>query len=150
MKFDQILEKLVINFSRERKISDRSAKKQAEIFLEKTDQVYTGKDLEKKIIKAIKSKKPLIIKYGVDPTAEELHLGHWVILKKLQVLQQLGHQIVFLIGDFTAMIGDPSGRTSAREPLTEKEVKANVRKIVKQIRKFLTPDKIVYNSHWFK
>ena len=158
MPFESFLNQLILRLSQERKHLDRSLTSQKKLFLEKTIDVFTLPELVQKIKRAIKSKKPLKIKHGVDPTAKGLHLGHYVVLKKLRVLQQLGHQIIFLVGDFTAMIGDPSDKTSERKPLSEKEVKENIKGFKKQIGKFLDlegkpgikPVKIVYNSHWLK
>lgn len=94
--------------------------------------------------------KPLRIKWGADPSAPDLHLGHLVILKKLKAFQNLGHEVIFLIGDFTALIGDPTGRSETRKPLTENDVKKNAETYKDQIFKILDPKKtqIVFNSAW--
>ncbi|MBT6120532.1 tyrosine--tRNA ligase [bacterium] len=94
--------------------------------------------------------KPLKIKWGADPSAPDLHLGHMVLLKKLQQLQQIGHTIIFLIGDFTAMIGDPTGKSQTRPALTEDDVKRNAETYKTQVFKFLDKEKteVVYNSTW--
>ncbi|MDR0915160.1 MAG: tyrosine--tRNA ligase [Endomicrobium sp.] len=101
--------------------------------------------------KRLTCKKQLIIKFGVDPTAPDLHLGHTVILNKLRHLQTLGHKVLFLIGDFTALIGDPSGRSTTRPVITKQEIKNNVQTYVNQVSKILdiTKTEIVYNSSWF-
>jgi len=93
---------------------------------------------------------PLRVKYGADPSAPDLHLGHWVGLKKLRLLQDLGHTILFLIGDFTAKIGDPTGKSETRKPLTEAQVRANTVTYQEQVFKVLNPTKteIVFNSDW--
>lgn len=103
-------------------------------------------DLRKKLGKG----KPLKIKFGADPSAPDLHLGHLVVLRKLKVFQDLGHQIIFLIGDFTGMIGDPSGKSETRKPLTRDTVLANAETYKQQIFRILDPKKtkIVYNSDW--
>lgn len=115
--------------------------------LEGTASVLPISDLEKKI----QSGKELIIKLGADPTAPNLHLGHAVVLDKLRDLQNLGHQIVFLIGDFTARIGDPTGKSKTRPPLSEEQILENTKTYVSQIGRILdmSKTKIVYNSHWF-
>lgn len=93
---------------------------------------------------------PLRIKLGLDPTAPDIHLGHTVVLNKLRHLQDIGHQVIFLIGDFTSLIGDPSGRNTTRPPLTPEQVKANAETYYKQASLVLNPDKteIRYNSEW--
>ena len=85
-----------------------------------TVEIITAGELEKKISKSIAEKKPLTVKTGFDPTAPDLHLGHTVLIQKMKHFQDLGHRVVFLIGDFTGMIGDPSGRSSTREPMTRR------------------------------
>jgi len=102
--------------------------------------------------KSSERSEPLRIKAGFDPTAPDLHLGHCILLKKLRDFQDLGHTVVFLIGDFTAMIGDPTGRTETRPPLTEKEVAENAKTYQRQVFKILRKDKteVVFNSSWLK
>ena len=102
------------------------------------------------LLKKLKRGKPLNIKFGADPTRPDLHLGHTVVLNKLRAFQELGHHVQFLIGDFTARIGDPSGRNATRPLLTEEEIKENAKTYAKQIYKILDPEKteIVYNSKW--
>ncbi len=94
--------------------------------------------------------RPLRIKAGFDPTAPDLHLGHTVLLNKLRQFQELGHEALFLIGDFTGMIGDPSGKSATRKPLTDEEVRANARTYEEQIYKILDPQRtrVVFNSNW--
>src|SRR5437868_8745661 len=87
---------------------------------------------EKELAEKLARKKPLRVKLGVDPTAPDIHLGHAVGLRKLRQFQELGHQVVLIIGDFTAMIGDPSGRSSTRPPLTHDEVMANAKTFTEQ------------------
>jgi len=105
---------------------------------------------EEEIISALRSGNPLRVKFGVDPTSPDIHLGHTVVLNKLKVFQELGHKVVFIIGDFTARIGDPSGRTETRPMLDEKDILANASTYVEQVFKILDKDKteVVYNSHW--
>ncbi|MFC1517296.1 tyrosine--tRNA ligase [Candidatus Margulisiibacteriota bacterium] len=105
---------------------------------------------EKELLERLKKDTPLKIKWGADPSAPDLHLGHTVILRKLKLFQELGHQIYFLIGDFTALIGDPSGRSETRPALTQDEVKINARTYQDQVFKILDKKKttVVYNSRW--
>ena len=105
---------------------------------------------EEELIKKLNSGKKLRIKLGVDPTAPDLHLGHSVIINKLKVFQDLGHQIVFLIGDFTARIGDPSGRSATRPMMTEEQIMKNIKTYQDQVFKILDRDKteVVFNSKW--
>lgn len=106
--------------------------------------------LEEELIKRLQSGKQLRIKAGFDPTAPDLHLGHTVLINKLRHFQDLGHHIMFLIGDFTGTIGDPSGRSETRKPLTPEQVIANAETYQRQVFKILDPDKtqIMFNSHW--
>ncbi len=107
-------------------------------------------DMLKKLKKSKEKNQPLRIKFGADPTRPDIHLGHTVVINKLKTFQDLGHKIQFLIGDFTAMIGDPSGRNSTRPILSREEINENGKTYAKQIFKILDPDKteIVYNSTW--
>ena len=95
--------------------------------------------------------RPLRVKAGFDPTAPDLHLGHGVLLRKMAQFQQLGHEVTFLIGDFTGLIGDPTGKKATRPPLTREEVLANAETYKAQVFKVLDPEKTVirFNSEWF-
>ena len=106
--------------------------------------------IEQELIEKLKSGRPLRVKAGFDPTAPDLHLGHTVLLNKLRQLQELGHQVLFLIGDFTGMIGDPTGKSATRPPLTEEQVKENARSYQDQVFKILKPEQteVVFNSTW--
>ncbi len=106
--------------------------------------------VEEELIKKLESGRPLKIKAGFDPTAPDLHLGHTVLINKLKQFQDLGHEILFLIGDFTGMIGDPTGKSATRPPLTEEEVAANAETYQEQVFKILDKEKtrIVFNSEW--
>jgi tyrosyl-tRNA synthetase len=106
--------------------------------------------IEEELIERLKSGKPLRVKAGFDPTAPDLHLGHTVLLNKMRQLQDLGHDIMFLIGDFTGMIGDPSGKNETRPPLTREQVEENAITYQKQVFKVLDPNKtkIMFNSQW--
>ncbi len=107
---------------------------------------------EEELKEKLKMDRPLRIKAGFDPTAADLHLGHYVLLKKLKDFQEAGHAICFLIGDYTAMIGDPSGRNSTRPPLSAEEIEQNVQTYQEQVFKVLDPKKTqtYYNASWFK
>jgi len=106
--------------------------------------------LKSELRQRLKDKSSLRVKAGFDPTAPDLHLGHTVLINKLRQFQELGHEVIFLIGDFTGMIGDPSGKSTTRPPLTRDEVQANARTYKEQIFKILDPDKtrIEFNSRW--
>lgn len=116
------------------------------IFERGADEILPLEELKKKLQK----NKPLRIKVGFDPTAPDLHLGHTVVINKMKQLQDLGHEIIFLIGDFTGMIGDPSGKNVTRKPLTKDEVLENSKSYQEQIFKILDKDKtrIAFNSEW--
>jgi tyrosyl-tRNA synthetase len=107
---------------------------------------------EAELIEKINVNKSLIVKLGADPTAPDLHLGHYVVLKKLRDFQELGHHIVFIIGDFTALIGDPSGRSKTRPYLSKEDITSNSETYFKQVFKILDKDKteVRYNSEWLK
>lgn len=107
---------------------------------------------EDDLVKKLKLNRPLRIKAGFDPTAPDLHLGHTVLINKLKHFQDLGHEIYFLIGDYTAKIGDPSGKNSTRPPLTDEQIKVNAQTYAEQVFKILDKEKtrIVFNSEWFK
>lgn len=115
-----------------------------------TKEIITEEELEKKLINSKKTKKPLVIKQGFDPSAPDIHLGHTVGLRKLRHFQDLGHDVYFLIGDFTGMIGDPSGRSATRKQLTPEEVQKNAETYKEQVFKILDPEKTIveFNSHW--
>ena len=108
--------------------------------------------LEADLLEKLKEGRPLRIKLGADPTAPDIHLGHTVILNKLRLFQELGHEVIFLIGDFTGMVGDPSGKNSTRPPLTREQVLANAETYKEQVYKILDPVKtrIEFNSSWLE
>ncbi|OBX43371.1 tyrosine--tRNA ligase [Moraxella catarrhalis] len=122
-------------------------KDQLTLIMRGVQEIYSKEDL----IKKLEKNRPLRIKLGMDPTAADLHLGHTVVLNKLRHFQDLGHEVLFLIGDYTARIGDPSGKNTTRPPLTEAEVKANAQTYAEQVFKILDKNKtkIVFNSEWF-
>jgi len=120
---------------------------------EQLDIIRRGADeilVEKDLLAKLKEGRPLRIKAGFDPTAPDLHLGHTVLINKLRQFQDLGHEILFLIGDFTGMIGDPTGKSTTRPPLTKEDVEKNALTYQQQIFKILDRDKtqVVFNSHW--
>lgn len=127
-----------------------SPQEQVELIRHGTVDLISEADLLKKIKRSVETKKPLNIKLGADPSRPDIHIGHTVVINKLKILQDLGHKVFFLIGDFTAMIGDPTGKNSSRPILTKEEVLENAKTYSSQVFKILDPDKteIVYNSDW--
>ncbi len=123
---------------------------QLEIVATGTADIVSREELLKKFEKSYETGKPLIIKLGADPSAPDIHLGHTVVLQKMRQFQALGHEVVFLIGDFTARIGDPTGKKKTRPALTEDEVRANAETYKQQIGKILDIEKarVVFNSEW--
>lgn len=123
-----------------------SVQEALEVIARGSDEILILEELQKKI----ESGKPLRVKAGFDPTAPDLHLGHTVLINKLRQFQDLGHEVLFLIGDFTGMIGDPSGKSATRPPLTRDDVLENARTYEQQIFKILDPEKtqIMFNSSW--
>jgi tyrosyl-tRNA synthetase len=130
--------------------TDSAIEQQLEYLRKGTAEIIREEDLRAKLIHSRKSGKPLTVKAGFDPTAPDLHLGHTVLLRKLKHFQDLGHTVIFLIGDFTGRIGDPSGRNATRPPLTEQDVAANAETYKEQVFKILDPEKtrIEFNSKW--
>lgn len=113
-------------------------------------EIISEEELAKKLEKSLTTGEPLKIKLGLDPSAPDIHLGHTVVLHKMRQFQELGHQVIIIIGDFTGRIGDPTGRSETRKQLSVEEVMANAETYQKQIFKILDPDKtkVTYNSHW--
>jgi len=121
------------------------------LFLKKgTVDFIREEDLKAKLRQSAKTGKPLLVKYGADPTAPDIHIGHTVVIRKLRAFQELGHTAIFLIGDFTGMIGDPTGKSATRPMLTREEILANAETYKAQIFKLLDPEKteIRFNSEW--
>ena len=120
--------------------------KQVELLRKNTVEVIR----EEELLERIKTKGSLKVKYGVDPTSPDIHLGHSVVLRKLRCFQELGHKVILLIGDFTARIGDPSGRVKMRRPLSHEEIEANAKTYREQALKILHPQKteVLFNSKW--
>lgn len=127
-----------------------SPEKQFEIIKRGTVEILLEKELLHKLEKSFKENRPLKIKAGFDPTAPDIHLGHTVLLEKMRQFQELGHEVIFLIGDFTGMIGDPTGKSETRKPLTREEVLKNAETYKEQIFKILDPEKTIikFNSEW--
>ncbi|MCI0371420.1 MAG: tyrosine--tRNA ligase [candidate division NC10 bacterium] len=130
----------------------RSPEEQLSILSRKTAEVVAPEELLAKLRRAARTSKPLKVKLGLDPTAPDLHLGHTVVIQKLREFQDLGHDVIFLIGDFTGMIGDPSGRSETRKVLTAAEVQRNAETYKRQIFKLLDParTRIDFNSRWMQ
>lgn len=129
---------------------EATPKEQLEIVSRGIAELVSPEELLKKFEKSYETGKPLVVKLGADPSAPDIHLGHTVVLQKMKQFQMLGHEIVFLIGDFTGRIGDPSGKKKTRPPLTEEEIMSNAETYKSQIGKILDLDKtrIVFNSEW--
>jgi len=124
---------------------------QLDLLTSRAVDLHSREELEKKLIRSQQTGKPLRIKYGADPSAPDIHLGHTVGLRKLREFQELGHTVVFIIGDFTGMIGDPSGKSKTRKALTREEVAVNAKSYQEQIFKVLDPAKteLRFNGEWF-
>jgi len=114
-------------------------------------EIVKESELRSKLEKSKSSDKPLRVKAGFDPTAPDLHLGHTVLLRKLKHFQDLGHIVIFLIGDFTGMIGDPTGRSATRPPLSPDDIMRNAKTYLNQVHKILDKHKteVRFNSEWF-
>ena len=125
-------------------------KEQLDLILRGVEEIISVEELEKKLQRSLKTGQPLIIKEGFDPTAPDIHLGHAVQMRKLKHFQDLGHQVIFLIGDFTGMVGDPSGRSKTRPPMTRDDVERNAKTYKEQVFKILDPQKtqVRFNSEW--
>ena len=127
-----------------------SVKEQMDLILRGTEEIIPVEELEKKLEKSRKNNKPLKVKCGCDPSRPDLHIGHSILLKKLRHFQNLGHEAVLLIGDFTAMIGDPTGLNKTRPQISLEETKKNAKSYIDQATIILSDEKlnIVYNSEW--
>lgn len=123
---------------------------QFEILKENTAEIISEEELLSKLKKSYETKTPLKVKLGLDPTAPDIHLGHAVVLKKLREFQDLGHEVILIIGDFTGMIGDPTGKSETRRQMTKEEVLENAKTYKEQVFKILDPEKtkIKFNSEW--
>src|SRR5881275_1985376 len=115
------------------------------------DRIVPEDEMVSKLERSLKSGKPLRVKYGIDPTGIDVHLGHTVPLRTLRLFQELGHQAVLIIGNYTALVGDPSGRDETRARLTEEQVQSNAQDYLKQISKVidLSQTEVRFNGEWF-
>lgn len=127
-----------------------SVKEQLEIISKGTDEIIGLEDLENKLKKSIEENKPLTIKLGLDPSAPDIHLGHAVVLRKIKQMQDLGHRAVIILGDFTGMIGDPTGKSKTRKQLDREQVLENAKTYKEQLLRVLDPEKteVKFNSEW--
>lgn len=130
----------------------KSVAEQLALIKQGCQEIIREEELKARLEKSLATGQPLRVKAGFDPTAPDLHLGHTVLIQKLKHFQDLGHQVIFLIGDFTGLIGDPSGKSETRPPLIEEQVKANAATYERQIFKILDPAKTLvdFNSRWMK
>ncbi len=133
-------------------MSDRELKRQLDLITRGTVEVIQQRELEDRLKLSLKEGRPLRVKAGFDPTAPDLHLGHIVLIQKLRHFQELGHEVIFLIGDFTGMIGDPTGVSETRKVLSKEQVLANARTYERQIFKTLDAEKtrVEFNSRWMQ
>lgn len=130
---------------------DKEIQRQLSIIKENTVSFFSEKEFCEKLSVSLKENKPLKVKFGADPTAPDIHLGHTVVINKLRQFQDLGHTVQFIVGDFTAMIGDPSGKSETRKRLSQEEVAEHAKTYQEQIFKILDKDKteVFFNSTWF-
>ncbi|MBF0263578.1 MAG: tyrosine--tRNA ligase, partial [Magnetococcales bacterium] len=128
----------------------KSVDEQMAIIRRGTVQILSEEALVQKLTRAIQTHTPLKIKAGFDPTAPDLHLGHTVLLQKMRQFQELGHEVIFLIGDFTGLIGDPTGKSETRKPLSPEAIAANAETYKAQVFRILDPQttRVVFNSAW--
>src|SRR5574344_666598 len=131
-------------------MSFKTPTQQWELIRKGAAEIIPEEELLEKLERSYKENRPLTVKAGFDPTAPDIHLGHTVLLRKLRHFQILGHRVVFLIGDFTALIGDPTGRNKTRAPLTKEQILKNTETYKSQVFKSLDPEKTVveFNSKW--
>jgi len=129
----------------------KSVDEQIELIRRGTDQIEPFNDLRKKLERSVATGKPLRVKYGIDPTGIDVHLGHTVPLRKLRLFQELGHQAVLIIGNYTALVGDPSGRDKTRDRLTQEQIEINAKDYLKQVSKVIdiTKTEVRPNGEWF-
>src|SRR5262245_52099998 len=129
----------------------QSAPEQFELIRRGADQIVPESELKQKLARSVESGRPLRVKYGIDPTGIDVHLGHTVPLRKLRLFQELGHQAVLIIGNYTALVGDPSGRDQTRASLTQEKVEENARDYLCQVSKVIDIDRteVTHNGDWF-
>jgi tyrosyl-tRNA synthetase len=125
-------------------------KEQLDLLLRGIEETISVEDLERKLERSLKSGQPLVVKEGFDPTAPDIHLGHAVSIRKLKQFQDLGHKVIFLIGDFTGRVGDPTGKSKTRPPMTTEDIESNAQTYREQVFKILDPQKteVRFNSEW--
>src|SRR5690606_997192 len=128
-----------------------SLEEELELIRRGAAEIFTEGELERKVIRAREEGRPLRVKLGVDPTASDLHLGHMIPILKLKQFQDLGHHVILIIGDYTATVGDPSGRNKARPQLSHEQVLENARRYKEQVFRILDPARteVVMNGDWF-
>ena len=131
---------------------EQEARRQLAILRARSVDLLVEEELYRKLCRSLRTQTPLRVKLGLDPTAPDLHIGHMVVIHKLREFQVLGHDVIFLIGDFTGMIGDPSGRSETRKPLTAEQIQENAETYKRQIFKILDRERTIieYNSRWGK
>src|SRR5262245_19911070 len=129
----------------------KSVDEQLALIRRGAEQIVPEDELRQKLERSVRTGRPLRVKYGIDPTGIDVHLGHTVPLRKLRQFQELGHQAVLIIGNYTALVGDPSGRDQTRASLTQQQVEANARDYLKQVSKVIDIGKteVRYNGEWF-
>src|SRR5580704_5698562 len=130
----------------------KSVQEQLTLIRRGIHQIVPEDELTRKLERSLKTGKPLRVKYGIDPTGIDVHLGHTVPLRKLRLFQELGHQAVLIIGNYTALVGDPSGRDETRARLTQEQVEINARDYLKQVSKVIDIERteVRHNGDWFK
>src|SRR6266478_3164728 len=130
----------------------KSVDEQLALIRRGAEQIVPEDELRQKLERSLKTGQPLRVKYGIDPTGIDVHLGHTVPLRKLRLFQELGHQAVLIIGNYTALVGDPSGRDQTRASLTPEQVESNARDYLKQVSKVIDIDRaeVRYNGEWFR
>src|SRR5438874_5529620 len=129
----------------------RPVEEQLAVIHRGAEQIVPADELRKKLERSVKTGQPLRVKYGIDPTGIDVHLGHTVPLRKLRLFQELGHQAVLIIGNYTALVGDPSGRDQTRARLTQEQVERNAEDYLKQVSKVIdiTKTEVRRNGDWF-
>src|ERR1700687_2071003 len=130
----------------------KSVDEQLALIRRGVEQIVPEAEFKQKLERSVQTDKPLRVKYGIDPTGIDVHLGHTVPLRKLRLFQELGHQAVLIIGNYTALVGDPSGRDQTRARLTQEQVEINAKDYLKQVSKVIDIGRteVTYNGDWFK
>src|ERR1700693_4552899 len=148
---ERILERIWRRHGRRRRSLVKSVEEQLALICRGVDQLVPEDEMRKKLERSVKTGKPLRVKYGIDPTGIDVHLGHTVPLRKLRLFQELGHQAVLIIGNYTALVGDPSGRDQTRARLTPEQGEANARDYLTQVSKVIdiARTEVHRNGDWF-